>query len=490
MSAAPPAPEPADDAARTRALLDAVRFEALALRAAAARGGAAATTASAANRSRRSSAAAAAAALARGRPLAGGGAGVCPAVAARRDGRGLGRGLGEVLARSPPRPAAPRTSRGALAAAAVAAAAAAVAVPPPPAAEPPSCAPAGAGRDASPAPSRDLSPRRRALSRDPPPAAASPSPPRDEHGGWGGGLGTYSSRAKGGRGRRTRRPTTRCPSKGGRCGRSDWNGGLEDVLVARERRPRPEGTSAYDPAPRHRRPDESDWNGGLEDVLVARERRSRPEDASAYDAAPRHRMPDESDWGGGLEDVLVARERRSRPEDASVYDARPAPEAGRFRLGRRPDVLVARSRLAAALPPRRRPPASGERYDAAYAHVLPPRDPGDYLPESALTYDALLALDRPAAPSKAAVATKKQLISKALTTSVYRKPAEPTGEEDNECCICLDEFEDEERIKKLRCGHLFHLNCIKKWLLADTRPTPPPAPTRRQGSGVVPPLRA
>ncbi|KAH8075924.1 ubiquitin-protein transferase [Aureococcus anophagefferens] len=119
-------------------------------------------------------------------------------------------------------------------------------------------------------------------------------------------------------------------------------------------------------------------------------------------------------------------------------------------------------------------PASG-RYDAAYAHVLPPRDPGDYLPESALTYDALLALDRPAAPSKAAVATKKQLISKALTTSVYRKPAEPTGEEDNECCICLDEFEDEERIKKLRCGHLFHLNCIKKWLLADMR-----CPTCRQ----------
>ncbi|KAH8083972.1 ubiquitin-protein transferase [Aureococcus anophagefferens] len=179
-----------------------------------------------------------------------------------------------------------------------------------------------------------------------------------------------------------------------------------------------------------------------------------------------------------------------------------------IRLGRRPrDVLVARSRPAAA-PSTRRPtsasggqprtrpgptgprsafprgaavaaagPAAGvrERYDAAYAHVLPPRNPGDYLPESALTYDALLALDRPAAPSKAAVATKKQLISKALTTSVYRKPAEPTGEEDNECCICLDEFEDEERIKKLRCGPLFHLNCIKKWLLADMR-----CPTCRQ----------
>ncbi|KAH8066116.1 ubiquitin-protein transferase [Aureococcus anophagefferens] len=71
---------------------------------------------------------------------------------------------------------------------------------------------------------------------------------------------------------------------------------------------------------------------------------------------------------------------------------------------------------------------------------------------------------------EAAVATKKQLISKALTTSVYRKPAEPTGEEDNECCICLDEFEDEERIKKLRCGHLF-LNCIKKWPRGHARPT-------------------
>lgn len=35
---------------------------------------------------------------------------------------------------------------------------------------------------------------------------------------------------------------------------------------------------------------------------------------------------------------------------------------------------------------------------------------------------------------------------------------------DNTCSICYDEFEDDKNIQiKLRCGHSFHKDCLKKW---------------------------
>lgn len=34
-----------------------------------------------------------------------------------------------------------------------------------------------------------------------------------------------------------------------------------------------------------------------------------------------------------------------------------------------------------------------------------------------------------------------------------------------ECCICLDEFENGERVKVLpRCNHCYHPHCVNKWL--------------------------
>jgi hypothetical protein len=88
----------------------------------------------------------------------------------------------------------------------------------------------------------------------------------------------------------------------------------------------------------------------------------------------------------------------------------------------------------------------------------------DALPDSALTYDALLALDRPPEPSQAQRRAKKASAARAVETTVHRKGAEPC-----ECCICLDEFHDRERLAKLRCGHVFHSACIKKWLVHDLR---------------------
>ncbi|XP_047342198.1 probable E3 ubiquitin-protein ligase XERICO [Impatiens glandulifera] len=35
---------------------------------------------------------------------------------------------------------------------------------------------------------------------------------------------------------------------------------------------------------------------------------------------------------------------------------------------------------------------------------------------------------------------------------------------EQECSVCLNEFEDESLINQLECGHVFHANCMEKWL--------------------------
>ena len=35
---------------------------------------------------------------------------------------------------------------------------------------------------------------------------------------------------------------------------------------------------------------------------------------------------------------------------------------------------------------------------------------------------------------------------------------------DKECSICLENFNDNEKIIKLNCNHMFHTGCIKLWI--------------------------
>ncbi|KAK8487357.1 hypothetical protein V6N11_021429 [Hibiscus sabdariffa] len=36
---------------------------------------------------------------------------------------------------------------------------------------------------------------------------------------------------------------------------------------------------------------------------------------------------------------------------------------------------------------------------------------------------------------------------------------------DNKCSVCQEEYEGDEEMGKLCCGHGFHIQCIKQWLL-------------------------
>ena len=43
-------------------------------------------------------------------------------------------------------------------------------------------------------------------------------------------------------------------------------------------------------------------------------------------------------------------------------------------------------------------------------------------------------------------------------------PLAGTSEEDQQCCICIMEYEDEEQVRVLPCKHCFHAPCIDQWL--------------------------
>ncbi|PHJ16515.1 zinc c3hc4 type (ring finger) domain-containing protein [Cystoisospora suis] len=64
--------------------------------------------------------------------------------------------------------------------------------------------------------------------------------------------------------------------------------------------------------------------------------------------------------------------------------------------------------------------------------------------------------------------TREERAGGALFLSGY---VEQRGEEfssvQENCCICLSEFSDEEILRELLCSHFFHQGCIDKWLLKN-----------------------
>ena len=42
----------------------------------------------------------------------------------------------------------------------------------------------------------------------------------------------------------------------------------------------------------------------------------------------------------------------------------------------------------------------------------------------------------------------------------------------NECLICIENFEEDEDIIKIKCNHIFHKDCIRKWLCNESNKCP------------------
>nr|XP_016514026.1 PREDICTED: E3 ubiquitin-protein ligase RNF38-like [Nicotiana tabacum] len=60
-------------------------------------------------------------------------------------------------------------------------------------------------------------------------------------------------------------------------------------------------------------------------------------------------------------------------------------------------------------------------------------------------------------------------ISEYLETRIFYAPM-CEDEEKDACFICAYEYEDDDIIGTLQCGHDFHADCANKWLLTRTNP--------------------
>ncbi|KAL1216638.1 putative E3 ubiquitin-protein ligase RHG1A [Cardamine amara subsp. amara] len=47
------------------------------------------------------------------------------------------------------------------------------------------------------------------------------------------------------------------------------------------------------------------------------------------------------------------------------------------------------------------------------------------------------------------------------------KKYENCSDEKEKCVICLSKLKGSEEASKLECGHKFHFECIKKWLIVE-----------------------
>ena len=61
----------------------------------------------------------------------------------------------------------------------------------------------------------------------------------------------------------------------------------------------------------------------------------------------------------------------------------------------------------------------------------------------------------------------KGLTEKQIDNLPFTKYHQKISKDIDKCIICMDEFKRRERVKLLPCGHIFHNNCIKEWLLKE-----------------------
>eukprot|EP00252_Welwitschia_mirabilis_P018664 TRINITY_DN4154_c0_g1_i2.p1 TRINITY_DN4154_c0_g1~~TRINITY_DN4154_c0_g1_i2.p1 ORF type:complete len:106 (-),score=15.30 TRINITY_DN4154_c0_g1_i2:257-574(-) len=82
-----------------------------------------------------------------------------------------------------------------------------------------------------------------------------------------------------------------------------------------------------------------------------------------------------------------------------------------------------------------------------------------------MTYEELLALEERIGSVNTGLTD--ETVSKCLTIKRYlaSTEVESTDENTQKCSICQEEYEINDEIGTLKCGHEHHTQCIMKWLL-------------------------
>lgn len=55
-----------------------------------------------------------------------------------------------------------------------------------------------------------------------------------------------------------------------------------------------------------------------------------------------------------------------------------------------------------------------------------------------------------------------------LPLITFKKSADTKPGEEEKCPICITDFKDQEKVRKLPCQHLFHPECIDTWLVQNS----------------------
>jgi len=131
-----------------------------------------------------------------------------------------------------------------------------------------------------------------------------------------------------------------------------------------------------------------------------------------------------------------------------TYNLRNRNQPGRGNQTRIPNIAPRRSYA------NRLPLYEPNNYIGQYQYDLMDHQLDSEIPESA-TYEDLLALDN-------------NIIKKGLTKTQLEKFRIRTfitsTESTQPCSICMSDFEMGERLRKIKCGHEFHVSCIDTWL--------------------------
>lgn len=86
------------------------------------------------------------------------------------------------------------------------------------------------------------------------------------------------------------------------------------------------------------------------------------------------------------------------------------------------------------------------------------------------SYENLLALDN--ANAKKVVSEEEWNSFKHTTFSGHKATEEGTVTSLDSCCICTDQFKDDDEITVARCAHFYHTDCIKPWFTGGSNKCP------------------
>ncbi|KAG6768102.1 hypothetical protein NC652_018872 [Populus alba x Populus x berolinensis] len=80
-----------------------------------------------------------------------------------------------------------------------------------------------------------------------------------------------------------------------------------------------------------------------------------------------------------------------------------------------------------------------------------------------MSYEQLLALEEQM--GNVSTGLSEDAIVATLKHWKYQAVVDGSDSEDEPCCICQEAYAHEDDLGKLKCGHDFHFNCIKRWLV-------------------------